>query len=49
MYTNSNGDQIDPKEMPLPYLQRALAKAQAENNTDNIAVLQAEMDKRNNE
>ena len=32
--------------MPQPYLERALAKAQAENNTDNIEALQEEFNAR---
>lgn len=46
MYTSSNGVQKDPSEMPGPYLENALKKAQAEGNIENIEALTAEKEKR---
>ena len=47
-YIDSKGNQKDTGDMDDVYLERALAKAQRENNQDNIDVLQAEVDLRNN-
>lgn len=46
-YTNSKGEQIDTTTLAQPHLERALAKAQRNNNVENIAILQAELDNRN--
>lgn len=46
IYQKSNGQSLNTSEMPQPYLERALAKAQAENNTDNIEALQEEFNAR---
>ncbi len=42
-YTNSQGQQVDTTTMATPHLERALAKAQQNNDTENISALQEEM------
>jgi hypothetical protein len=45
-YTNSKGDEVDTSGMAIPHLQNALAKAQANEDTDNIKACQDELDLR---
>jgi len=48
-YIKSSGEVIDTSSMAQPYLERALAKAQNENNTENIDALTQEMNLRGEE
>ena len=43
IYIKGNGNQVDTADMADVYLQRALARAQADGNESNITVLQAEI------
>lgn len=45
-YISSKGEEKDTSTMAYPYLQSALNKAVAEQNEDNIKVLQDELDLR---
>ncbi len=49
VYTKSSGEEVNTEEMATPYLERALAKAQRENNQANILALESELIKRGNE
>jgi hypothetical protein len=46
IYTNSKGQQIDTSTLAQPHLERALAKAQRENNQENVEALQEELNNR---
>lgn len=48
IYTSSNGDQKETADMPYPYLQNALRKAQDSGDVDNVTVLEAEINLRDN-
>jgi len=43
IYISSKGEQKDTSNMPIEYIQRALAKARAENNQANISALEEEI------
>lgn len=43
IYINSKGDEVLTEGMDEVYIERALAKAQADNNTGNIEALNAEI------
>ena len=47
IYTSSKGIKRDTADMPIEYIQRALAIATKDGNQVNISVLQEEIDKRN--
>ena len=47
IYASSKGIKRDTADMPIEYIQRALAIATKEGNQVNISVLQEEIDKRN--
>ncbi len=42
-YINSKGQAIDPKDMPIEYIERALAKAKRDGNDQNVKVLEDEI------
>lgn len=46
IYISSKGEEKDTATMAYPYLQAALNKAVAEQNDDNVRVLQAELQQR---
>lgn len=47
IYTSSKGEEKDTSNMPIEYIMRALAKARAENNQNNIDALEYEINLRN--
>lgn len=46
-YIDSKGQAKETKDMPIEYIQRALAKAKSQNNQDNIDALEYELKQRN--
>lgn len=48
IYTSSKGEIKNTSEMPIEYLKRALAKAQANGDAENLQALEEEIMNRNN-